>query len=65
MNQNYSFFLISKLFDVYHHRDAEYDLLFEEVEWAYIDFNKSQYNDSNKSEYDCICDYLTFYLPKI
>ena len=65
MNQNYSFFLFSKLFDVYHPREIEYDWLFEEVEWAYIDYNKSKYNDSNKAEYQCICDYLSNYLPKI
>ena len=65
MKQNYSFYLFSKLFDYYHSIENPYDLLFEEVEWAYIDYNKSEYNVSTLGEYECMSNYLSNYLPKI
>lgn len=65
MKQNYSFYLFSKLFDCYHSSDEPYDYLFEEVEWAYIDYNKSEYNVSTIDEYQCMCNYLSNYIPKI
>jgi len=63
MQQNYSFYLFSKLFDQYHTIEAPYDRLFEEVQGAYILFIQSEFNDSNKPEYECICDYLAQYAP--
>lgn len=38
--------------------NLEYDLIWETSQAIYNDFLKSNFNDNNKSEYDCISDYL-------
>ena len=38
--------------------NLEYDLIWETSQAIYNDFLKSNFNDHNKSEYDCISDYL-------
>lgn len=63
MQQNYSFYLFSKLFDSYHTIEAPFDRLFEEVQAAFIMYQNSEFNNSNKPEYECICDYLAQYVP--
>ena len=60
---NYSFFLFSKLFDVYHETQMPYDLLFGEVCRMYEDYENSKYNKPNKGEYECMCDYLAENVP--
>jgi hypothetical protein len=63
MQQNYSFYLFSKLFDQYHTIEAPYDRLFEEIQGAYMLFLESEFNDGNKPEYECMLDYLAEYAP--
>lgn len=60
---NYSFFLFSKLFDIYHTADVPYDTLFLEVVDMYNGFLKwDRENNINKgrkiSEYDAMSEYL-------
>ena len=61
--QNYSFYLFSKLFDVYHPNETSYDELFGEVCTAYDLFIESALNDGNKPEYECMCNFLAEYVP--
>lgn len=63
MQQNYSFYLFSKLFDAYHVIDAPYDRLFEEVQAAFYMYENSEFNNSNLPEYECMCNYLAQYAP--
>jgi hypothetical protein len=62
MQQNYSFYLFTKLFDCYHTIDAPYDRLFEELQEAYYMYCNSDFNNGNKPEYECMCDYLAQYV---
>jgi hypothetical protein len=63
--QSYQFYLFTKLFDAIHTIEAEYDLLFDELESAYNEYLSSEYNNPNKGEYECMVEYLTNYLPKL
>jgi hypothetical protein len=59
---NYSFYLFSKLFDLYKKSDKPYDELFEDIlkayeSWVQWDFHRSK----DISEYDSICTYLKGY----
>ena len=65
MQQNYSFYLFSKLFDHFNTIEIEYDILFEEVEQAYNEYDLSKFNNPNKGEYECMVDFLTEYRPKL
>lgn len=62
---NYSFYLFSQLFDVYHTTDATYDEKFKEISAMYQDYLKSGYNNPNYGEYECISAYLSEHLPSI
>ena len=41
-------------------KELEYDLMFETIEAMYKDFNNSTFSLADKSEYDCIVDYLDY-----
>ncbi len=56
---NYSFFLFSKLYECVNGISEEpYDLLFGEIAQAYEQYEASEYNTSNKPEYECMLAYL-------
>lgn len=58
MNYNvYLFSCLMKLFDKEFEK-MEYDLQFEKAIEEYVKFENSTFNDVNKSEYDCIVNYL-------
>lgn len=57
---NYSFFLFSKLYDLYFPSEIPYDILHTEVCQSYEDFIASPYNVEDKSEHDCMINYLVF-----
>jgi hypothetical protein len=46
------------------HKDLAYDYLYSDAIKIYKDFEQSFYNDSNKSEYDCIHSYLLYIVNK-
>jgi hypothetical protein len=63
---NYSFFLFSKLFDIYHTTEEPYDILFEEVgkmykDWLVWDVD----NGKNIGEYESMSEYLATHVPQI
>lgn len=58
MRENYSFFLFSHLYNVIHPNETPYDILFEELQELYSDFEESLYNDPDKGEYECMVDFL-------
>ena len=58
MNNNYSFFLFSQLYNVIHPNETPYDRLFEELQDLYLQYEESLYNDSDKGEYECMTDFL-------
>jgi hypothetical protein len=63
---NYSFFLFSKLFDVYHTTDLEYDSLFEELSVMYKDWLIWDVdNGKNIGEYESMQNYLSSKIPSI
>ena len=62
---NYSFYLFSQLFDVFHTTDATYDEKFKEISKMYQDYLTSKYNNPNYGEYECISSYLTEHAPLI
>jgi len=63
---NYSFYLFSKLFDVYHTTEAPYDELFEEVKAMYKDWLVWDVdNGKNIGEYESMCEYLATTAPEI
>jgi hypothetical protein len=41
-------------------KELEYDLMFETIEAMYKDFNNTTFSLADKSEYDCIVDYLDY-----
>jgi len=41
-------------------KGLEYDLMFETIEAMYKDFNNTKFSLADKSEYDCIIDYLNY-----
>lgn len=57
---NYSEYLFSCLLKLYSKKfkELEYDLQYELGIKEYKDFENSKFNNINKSEYDCIIDYL-------
>lgn len=58
MNYNvYLFSCLMKLFDK-EFEQLEYDLQFEKAIKEYAKFEDSIFNYANKSEYDCIVNYL-------
>lgn len=58
MKNNYSFFLFSQLYNVIHPNETPYDILFEEVQQLFYDYEESLYNDSDKGEYECMEEFL-------
>jgi len=56
----YGIFLIAELGRVKNvfDKNAPYDLLWETSERIYQEFQDSEFNNLNKSEYDAISDYL-------
>lgn len=64
--QNYSFFLFTKLFDVYHTTESPYDILFEEMCDMYKDWGDwDKVNGSHIGEYESMCEYLATHIPNI
>lgn len=63
---NYQFFLFSKLFDVYHTTDKEYDLLFVELSSMYNDWLAwDVYNAKELGAYESMCNYFSITVPAI
>lgn len=63
---NYSFFLFSKLFDIYHTTDTPYDILFEELSAMYKDWlSWDVYNGKSMGEYESMCEYLATHVPEV
>ena len=63
---NYQFFLFSKLFDVYHKTDIEYDLLFEELSAMYKDWLIWDVdNGKNIGAYESMQNYLSITVPSL
>lgn len=46
-------------------RKLEYDLTWKKAQDLYIDFEGSDYNDSDKGEYECIEDFLENEVPSL
>ena len=44
-------------------KNMEYDQAFADVNTYYDLFSQSEFNDENKSEYDCIVEYLIVKFP--
>jgi hypothetical protein len=38
--------------------EYEYDLMFEDLQILFEEYNTSSYNDSNESEYECIVEFF-------
>lgn len=53
----YLFSCLLKLYDK-NFEQMEYDLQFDRVAHRYLGFQQSEFNDSEKGEYDCIINYL-------
>jgi len=69
-DDRYSFFLFASLAWVYQEaefpKEIEYDTQFEKLDKYYQGFRVSTYNDSNKSEYECMEEYLkNLVIPKV
>ena len=60
---DYSFYLFSQLFDLYHNTDMPYDIKYTEVLNMYKDYLLSDYNSPNYGEYECMCKYLSENIP--
>ena len=63
MNEaNYSFFLFSKLWDIEYDQNGddgmEYDIAYPLVLADYKMFIDSDWNDDNRSEYECVVEFL-------
>lgn len=58
MNNNYSFFLFSQLYNVIHPNETNYVGLFEELQNLYLQYENSLYNNSDKGEYECMEEFL-------
>jgi hypothetical protein len=58
---NYNYYLFSCLLKEYDKdfEQMEYDLQFKKIPKLYEEFFISDFNDTNKSEYDCMVNYLT------
>jgi hypothetical protein len=55
---NYRFFLFSKLFDAMIGIEYEYDLMFDDLQMLFEEYDISSYNDPNKGEYECIVKFF-------
>lgn len=57
---NYNYYLFSCLLKIYdkEFEQLEYDLQYQRIPKLYEAFAMSKFNDTNKSEYDCIIEYL-------
>lgn len=55
---SYSFFLFSKLFDVFIGVDYEYDTLFGDLQGLYEHYYFSDYNNPDKGEYETMVDFF-------
>lgn len=55
---NYSFYLFTKLFNTVINIEYEYDLMFNDLSEWFNKYESSIYNDENKTEYECILDFL-------
>ena len=56
---DYSFFLFTKLYEAVNGiSDEPYDLLFAEIAQAYEQYETSEYNTSDKPEYECMLNFL-------
>ena len=62
MTMDYNLYLFSNLVKLYDKEFEElpYDEQFDRLPTMYDDFCDSNFNVYNKSEYDCIIDYLTY-----
>lgn len=56
MDKSYSIFCIAS--QLLNGREDELDLVWEEAIELYCEFIDSEFNDKNKSELDCINDFL-------
>jgi hypothetical protein len=56
---NYSFFLFTKLYDVIIGEQYEYDLMFDDLNDLYREYESSEFNDSAIDEYQCMTNFLT------
>ena len=55
---NYSFFLFTQLYNEIVGIQYEYDLLFEDLQKLFSQYEASHYNDPNIHEYECMVYYL-------
>lgn len=55
---NYSFFLFTQLYNEIVGIQYEYDLLFEDLNLLFDQYNDSSFNDENQPEYECIVSFL-------
>jgi len=58
MRNDYSFYLFSKLFDVFIKHDYEYDLMFEDISNLFFLYERSKWNDGNVGEYECMTNFF-------
>lgn len=61
---NYSFYLFCKLREAHKPSDAPYDLEYETDMESYRFYQLSKFATQDKSEYDCIVDFLTHQVQK-
>lgn len=54
----YSFFLFSKIADLYLNTDYEYDNLFDDLKKLYHTFQNSEHNVDTKPEYECMVEFF-------
>jgi len=62
---NYSFFLFTKLYDVIIGVQYEYDLMFDDLNDLYREYEASEFNDSAIDEYQCMTNFLTNKITKL
>ncbi len=55
---NYSFFLFSKLFDLIHPIDGDFQELFISLEAYHEQFQASEFNDLYKPEEECMLEFI-------
>ena len=58
MRHDYSFYLFSKLFDVFIKQDYEYDLMYQDISNLFFLYKHSKYNNENVGEYECITGFF-------
>lgn len=65
---SYQLYLFSQLFHLKldkYIEDTPYDLLFPIVEYELLNFLSSDFNDENKSEYNCMEEFLNAHADRI